>query len=263
MERKQQHFVLIHGTSHGAWCWYKVVSLLKTAGHQVTALDLGASGINPKRLQEVTSFSDYVQPLMDFLASLPDEPDSKLILVGHSYAGLCISMAMERFPKKISFAVFIAAYMPHHSSPPGTLIQEFFTRASAESFMDCQFTFDKGLDKPPTSVLFGPKFMVAKAYRHCQLEDLELAKMLVRPSGLFLEDLVMEDLLTEKNYGSVGRVFIGLEDDEVMVEKFQRWMVEKSAAEEVKFIGGAGHMVMLSKPIELCQLLQYIADKYC
>lgn len=123
MERKQ-HFVLIHGSCHGAWCWYKVVNLLKTAGHQVTALDLGASGVDPKRLEEVTSFSDYLQPLMDFFASLPDEQDRKVILVGHSYAGLCISLAMERFPKKISVAVFVAAYMPHHSSPLGTLIQE-------------------------------------------------------------------------------------------------------------------------------------------
>lgn len=36
--------------------------------------------------------------------------------------------------------------------------------------MDCQFTFDKGMENPPTSALFGPKFMEAIAYRHCQLE---------------------------------------------------------------------------------------------
>lgn len=86
--------------------------------------------------------------------------------------------------------------------------------------------------------------------------------MLVRPSGLFLEDLVRGDLLTKENYGSVDGVFIGLEDDEVMVEEFQRWMVDKSPTKEVRFISGAGHMVMLSKPKELCQLLQDIADKY-
>ena len=76
------------------------------------ALDLGASGVDPKRHEEIASFSDYLQPLMNFLASLPDEPDHKVIRVGHSYAGLCISIAMERFTNKISVAVFIAAYMP-------------------------------------------------------------------------------------------------------------------------------------------------------
>ncbi|XVF15624.1 hypothetical protein REPUB_Repub09cG0170200 [Reevesia pubescens] len=236
MEGKQ-HFVLIHGACHGAWCWYKLVSLLKTAGHQVTALDLGASGVDPKRLEEITSFSDYLQPLMDFLASLSEH--DKVILVGHSYAGLCISMAMEKFPKKISVAVFISAYMPHHSSPPGTLIQEYFKRTAVESSMDCQFGFDKGLEKPPTSALFGPKFMKAKAYPHCQLEDLELGKMLVRPSGLFFEDLATGNLLTQGKFGSVDRVFIVLEEDEVMTPEFQRLMIENSPAKEVKVITGA------------------------
>ncbi|OMP02083.1 polyneuridine-aldehyde esterase-like protein [Corchorus olitorius] len=239
MEGFKKHFVLVHGTAHGAWCWYKVVSLLKTAGHQVTALDLGASGIDPKRLDELVSISDYVKPLMDFLAPISD--DEKVILVGHSYAGLCISLAMERFPKKVSVAVFIAAYMPRHSSPPGTLIKEFFKRTPVESILDCEFTFDDiGMEKVPTS-------------------DLELAKMLIRPSGLFLKDLATENLLTEGKFGSVDRVFIGLEGDEVMMEEFQRVMIEKSPPKQVKFISGAGHMVMLSKPNQLCQLLQEIA----
>lgn len=118
----EKHFVLIHGTCHGAWCWYKLLSLLKLAGHRATALDLGAAGVNPKQLNEVTSLSDYVQPLMDFMSSLPQQ--ERVILVGHSYAGLCISLAMESFPQKISVAVFLTAYMPHHKSPPITLMQE-------------------------------------------------------------------------------------------------------------------------------------------
>jgi pimeloyl-ACP methyl ester carboxylesterase len=117
-----KHFVLVHGASHGAWCWYKLVTLLKQAGHRVTALDLGASGINPKQLTEVISIWDYLQPLMGFMASLPQ--GETVILVGHSYAGLCISLAMESFPEKISVAVFLTAYMPSLESPPGTLIQE-------------------------------------------------------------------------------------------------------------------------------------------
>ena len=118
-----KHFVLVHGACHGAWCWYKLVSLLKLTGnHRVTALDLGASGISPKQFNEVSSISDYVQPLMEFMASLPQ--DQKVILVGHSYAGLCISLAMESFPQKISVAVFLTAYLPKYSSPPGFLIQQ-------------------------------------------------------------------------------------------------------------------------------------------
>lgn len=122
MDENQKHFVLVHGTCHGAWCWYKIIPLLRGAGHRVTALDLGASGIDSKQVDEVPSLWDYVKPLMEFMATIPH--DEKVILVGHSYGGLPISLAMERFPHKILVAVFVTAYLPHYSSPPGTLIQE-------------------------------------------------------------------------------------------------------------------------------------------
>lgn len=115
------HFVLIHGFGHGAWCWYKLVALLKLDGHRVTALDLGGGGPHTNR-DHVSSFSDYLRPLMDFMAALPE--DEKAILVGHSYGGIPISMAMENFPGKMSLAVFVTAYMPDCTNPPATLIQE-------------------------------------------------------------------------------------------------------------------------------------------
>lgn len=135
--KQKQHFVLVHGACHGAWCWYKLVTLLKLAGHRATALDLGASGVNSKQLDDVVSVSDYVQPLMLFMASIPK--DEKVILVGHSYAGICISLAMEAFPSTISVAVFISAYLPNHHSPPGILIQQVYIRFL--SHMHCPFIF--------------------------------------------------------------------------------------------------------------------------
>ncbi|GMN75672.1 hypothetical protein TIFTF001_056869, partial [Ficus carica] len=73
MKNRGSHFVLVHGACHGAWCWYKVAAQLKSTGHKVTALDLAASGIHPKQVHEVHSLSDYVEPLLDYMASLPPE----------------------------------------------------------------------------------------------------------------------------------------------------------------------------------------------
>ncbi|XP_009366394.2 methylesterase 10 [Pyrus x bretschneideri] len=255
-----KHFVLVHGTCHGAWCWYKLVALLRHAGHRVTALDLGGSGIHSNQIHEVTSIWDYVQPLMEFLGSIPE--DEKVILVGHSYGGLPMSLAMEMFPQKISVAVFVTAYLPHYTFPPGVLIQEFLKRTPAESLLDCQFTFEQNNpENQLTSVLFGSQYMAAKLYKHCNPEDLELAKMLTRPSGMFLEDMNKEGLLTEAKFGSVTRVFVLCEEDEVMKEEFQRWMIENGPNAEVRLIREAGHMVMLTKPTELCQCLCEVAMK--
>ncbi|XP_058756492.1 methyl jasmonate esterase 1-like isoform X2 [Vicia villosa] len=105
-----RHFVLVHGACHGAWCWYKVVALLQSSGHKVTALDMAASGIHPKQVHELDSITDYYEPLIEFVRSLPQ--DERVILVGHSSGGIGISMAMELFPKKIAVAVFVASIVP-------------------------------------------------------------------------------------------------------------------------------------------------------
>lgn len=91
------------------------------------------------------------------------------------------------------------------------------------------------------------------------VQDLELAKMLVRPTRLFVDELSRECLLTEAKYGSVSRVYIVCEDDDVMEEDYQRWMVKNSPTQQVVSIKEAGHMVMLSKPQELCHCLLQVA----
>ncbi|KAL3649405.1 hypothetical protein CASFOL_005808 [Castilleja foliolosa] len=109
---EKKHLVLVHGFGLGAWCWYKLVSLLTTQGpHRVTALDLAGCGVHPKQLHQISSISDYIEPLTDFLSALPE--DEKAILVGHSYGGIPVALAMEKFPEKISGAVFVTAFMPN------------------------------------------------------------------------------------------------------------------------------------------------------
>ncbi|XVE87199.1 hypothetical protein DITRI_Ditri18aG0096900 [Diplodiscus trichospermus] len=184
----KKHFVLVHGICLGAWCWYKLITLLKSAGHRVTSLDLGASGINPKKLNELSCISDYLQPLMDLMASLPRE--EKVILVCHSYGGMAISVVVEKFPNNISVAVYVTAYMPNYVSPPAALVEQHFKITPKEALLDFHFSFDDGLENPPTSASIGPNFLATK--------DMELAKTLLRPTGLFIKDLAKESLLQRR-----------------------------------------------------------------
>ncbi|KAE8699982.1 putative Methyl esterase 10 [Hibiscus syriacus] len=253
-------FVLIHGMCHGAWCWYKVVSLLKSAGHRAIPLDLGSSGINPKQISELDSVWDYAQPLMEFMASLPQE--EKVILVGHSFGGVTISLAMESFPIKVLAAVYITAFMPTHRSPIATAVAECLKRTSEEPIMDFQQTFDDGFENPPTRALFGPKFIEAKVYQLSPKEDIELALTLQRQGKWFIKDLSDESLLSEEKFGSVDRVYIVCEDDLLMKHSLQKWYIENSPTADVKFIAGADHMPMFSKPHEVCKFLQEVAARY-
>ncbi|XP_031104486.1 putative inactive methylesterase 20 [Ipomoea triloba] len=163
MDERKKHFVLVHGACHGAWCWYKVAALLRAEGHKVSALDMAASGIHPKRAEEVRSMAEYNQPLMEFMAALP--ADEKVVLVGHSKGGINISLAMEAFPHNISVAVFVAAFMygPHLSHHA---VKQEFNR-QLESYMDTKIEYKEGEEKErhPVSILFGHEMLQKMLYQ--------------------------------------------------------------------------------------------------
>ncbi|KAL5705048.1 hypothetical protein ACHQM5_023397 [Ranunculus cassubicifolius] len=257
MEKAKTHFILVHGGCHGAWCWYKLATLLSSSGHTVSTPDMAAAGTNLKPLNELQSISEYSQPLMDCLASLPS--NEKVILVAHSFGGASVSLAMERFPEKISVAVFLTAFMPGQNISFPTLIQQYFSRLDSQ--LDNKFFFDDGVDNPPTSFIFGEEFMASFLYENCSPEDLSLAKMLVRP--LFLSPGKMEDVVvTKERYGKVPRVYVVSGEDKIIKKDFQMWMIEKNPTDDVKEIIGADHMAMLSKPQELHVFLQEISAIY-
>ncbi|XP_076889052.1 methylesterase 10-like isoform X2 [Bidens hawaiensis] len=253
----KKHLVLVHGLSHGAWCWYKVMTYVRSAGHQVSAVDLGGSGVDPSRLDDIATFNDYVQPLLQFLESLP--ANEKVVLVGHSFGGLAISLAMEKFPHIVSVAVFITAYMPNCRDPPALLMTQYFKSLKPETYMDCRFTFKNG---SPESTELGDSYMATMMYPNCPPEDLVLAKMLIRPSKFFLEDMSKEGLLTKDKYGSISRVYVVCEGDRVMDEEFQRFIIKDSPPNEVKSFPGAGHMIMMSKSKDLSLYLQELVAQY-
>lgn len=94
-------------------------------------------------------------------------------------------------------------------------------------------------------------------------KDLELAKKLIRPGSLFLEDLSKLETFSSDNYGSVKRIYVICKDDKAIMEDFQRWMIQNyGGTKEVFEIKGADHMPMLSVPKELVECLLNIAIKY-
>lgn len=67
--------------------------------------------------------------------------------------------------------------------------------------------------------------------------------------------------ISKEKYGSVRRVYIVCDQDYLMKEDLQRWMIQRYPTDEVKLIAGSDHMLMFSKPKELCSCLQEIAHK--
>lgn len=259
----QKHFVLVHGSGHGAWCWYKLKPLLESAGNKVTALDLSAAGVNPKQLKDLRTLHDYTLPLTEFMAALPDGGE-KVILVGHSFGGMNIALAMENYPSKISLAVFLTAFMPDTVHPVSYVLDKYNERTSAKAWLDTQFLPYGTPENPQMSLFFGPQFLSKKLYQLCSPEDIALAGMLVRPSSFFTEDMSKAKKFSDEGYGSVKQGYIICTEDLAIPLEFQRWLIENNnvGVAKVKEIKDADHMAMLSQPQQLCQsLLEMVGDE--
>ncbi|ANM61446.1 acetone-cyanohydrin lyase [Arabidopsis thaliana] len=260
-EKRKQHFVLVHGACHGAWCWYKVKPLLEALGHRVTALDLAASGIDTTRsITDISTCEQYSEPLMQLMTSLPN--DEKVVLVGHSFGGLSLALAMDKFPDKISVSVFVTAFMPDTKHSPSFVEEKFASSMTPEGWMGSELE-TYGSDNSGLSVFFSTDFMKHRLYQLSPVEDLELGLLLKRPSSLFINELSKMENFSEKGYGSVPRAYIVCKEDNIISEDHQRWMIHNYPANLVIEMEETDHMPMFCKPQLLSDHLLAIADNFC
>ncbi|KAL6620133.1 hypothetical protein ACP70R_035272 [Stipagrostis hirtigluma subsp. patula] len=147
------------------------------------------------------------------------------------------------------------------------LLDELLAYVGPDFFMDSKELQQENPEIKGKPFIFGPNFMAQRLYHLSPPEDLTLGLMLIRPANAFTtgdpNEAVMRDekLLTKERYGSARRMFIVVEDDRGIPAEFQRHMIAQSPGVEVQEITGADHMVMLSRPQELVQLLIRIGNK--
>ena len=98
-------FVLVHGGSHGAWCWERLRPELTRHGYRSHALDLPGHGKDRTPREEV-SWASQVEALDDFICELGARD---VVLVGHSLAGVLIPEVAKRRRDVVRQLVFLAS----------------------------------------------------------------------------------------------------------------------------------------------------------
>ncbi|KAB1210895.1 putative methylesterase 12, chloroplastic [Morella rubra] len=253
---KTKKIILIHGEGFGAWCWYKTIALLEESGLLPTAFDLAGSGIDPTDTNSVVALVKYSKPLMDYLQDLPE--DDKVILVGHSSGGACISYALEHFPQKISKAIFLCGTMVSNGQRPFDVFAEEL--GSAEHFMQQSkfLIYGNGKDKPPTGFMFEKEQMKGLYFNQSPTKDVALAMVSTRsiPLGPIMEKLS----LSPENYGTGRRFYIQTLDDRALSPDVQEKLVRENPPERVFKIKGSDHCPFFSKPQSLHKILLEIAQ---
>ncbi|CAI9110092.1 OLC1v1010057C1 [Oldenlandia corymbosa var. corymbosa] len=157
---QQKHFVAVHGVGHGAWVYYKLKPRIEAAGHRFTPVDLAGAGVNETKLEEIRSLHDYTKPLLDVLAAVPE--NEKVVLIGHSGGGMSAAVGMEKYPNKISLAIFLNAIMPDTKNRPSYVLEKYSAGTPLDAWKDTKFTVYG--DPPITALLSGPEFIATTLY---------------------------------------------------------------------------------------------------
>lgn len=236
------HFVLVHGAWHGAWCWYKVKTLLEAAGQQVTVIDLPGLGVDTTPPLEV-SLASFQARIVEVL----DAQTEPVVLVGHSMGGIAISAAAEARPAKIARLVYLSAFLLRSG-------ESMFQVASADAG---SLTLPNLLVDPVAGVIDIQRDAIRPIfYAECPDADVTLASSLLRPTPL---GPIGEPLaVSAASFGSVRRFYIACSDDKAISPAAQQAMVAASPCEKV-FTLDSDHSPFFSRPLLLASRLVHIA----
>ena len=106
-----KNFVLVHGTSHGGWCWKRVVHFLQLAGHRVYTPTLTGCG---ERSHLTNAGINLDTHITDVVNVIKWEELEEVVLCGHSYGGWVISGVVEQLLEQINSIIFLDAFLPEN-----------------------------------------------------------------------------------------------------------------------------------------------------
>lgn len=242
-DNAKSSFVLVHAAWQGPYAWDLVKEHLLQAGFLVEVVQLpghGTDTTDPKTIHMDT----YVKYVSNAVAAA----GKKVILVGHSLAGMIISGVAEEIPDMIEKLVFIAAYVPVNGQS-----------AYAISMLDQQSLLGASLLVSEDQAEFNiVKEDVTNIF--CQdgseaVKQLILANYRAEPAAPFSDHVELSD----EHFGRVTKCYVETLRDNGIGNKLQKDMIAAAKINEV-FSVDSGHTPALSQPGEIAKILIALAE---
>ncbi len=121
-------FVLVHGGWFGGWCWRDVADLLLISGHQVFTPTLTGLGERSHLATSDISLQTHAQDIANVLIY---EDLYDVILVGHSYAGMPLTLVPALAPDRIRRLVYLDAFVPEHGQCLADIVDDVIADETA------------------------------------------------------------------------------------------------------------------------------------
>jgi pimeloyl-ACP methyl ester carboxylesterase len=226
-------YVLVHGGGHGAWCWESMVPWLS---RPALAVDLPGRADKPGDLAtlRIADFADSVVRDID-RAGL-----DKVVLVGHSMAGVVLPAVANLLGERTVHMVFISSAIP----PEGGRVVDTISPALRWC---CVRAYRRG-----SRQLVFPRWMSSILF--CNDMDRHAARRVLDRLSPDAMGVTLERVTRNGYCSSVSRTFIKLLRDRTIAPRRQDRMIENLGGADVLTLD-AGHDAMISRPRELAALV--------
>jgi pimeloyl-ACP methyl ester carboxylesterase len=236
------HFILVHGSFHGPWCWARIAPLLQAAGHTVSIPDFAdAKGAPYPGLPEYAAL----------VAASVWAAERPAILVGHSMGGLVISQAAEQIAPHLSALAYVTGLMLRD----GETLNSFLA-AHADLGVEDLVLQNMIVSEGGALATFPAEAAPAIFYNACTVEDAAWASSRLRPqpTAVYAAPLA----LSAQNFGALPRYYIECTQDRAVSLPYQRQMCANQPCEKIYMLD-ADHSPFLSNIAGLTAALLDIA----
>jgi pimeloyl-ACP methyl ester carboxylesterase len=227
MPTDKPSIVLVHGAFAESASWSRVIEWLREQSYDVTAV------ANP--LRSVAGDAAY---LRDVIASI----GRRVVLVGHSYAGILITEAASGNAAVVGLT-YVAAFAPEHGESAFELSGKFPGSTLGEALVS--YPISTG----------DTELAIAKDAFHRQfVADVPAAEAAVLAAA---QRPVTQAALTEglptatPAWRTVPSWFVFGSEDRNIPAALQRYMAERAGSRGTREIPGASHALSLSRPDEV------------
>ncbi len=239
-KKRYPTYVLVHGAwaDESAWGFVRT-ELAKNAN--VVTVNLPAHGSDPRDGKNI-GLNDYVKTV----SSAIEKVQGKVILVGHSMAGVVISQVAENMPKKIDKLIYVSAYLPKNGEDVSSITNTFLNHKPIEAFE------------------FNPDYSLVSIKKEA------LARMVCADCPEYMKDVLVKYHRAEPvkglndkvkltaRFNTVPKYYIATKNDYAVPYALQSQMIKSNGKVKKVYELDTSHLPFVVKPTEFINILHQI-----